>query len=98
MSLDSLTNEERAAIGAALSTLRTVENHFRTRDRANAMLYLTQVRYSPITKLVARSASALSRIFDADSVDIESDKEEEQVDHMSEPGEPVLDQSLSQLD
>lgn len=64
MSLDSLTDEEAAAVTAALSTLRAVEDHFRLRDRANAKLYLATVKWSPITKLVSKTATALSRLFD----------------------------------
>lgn len=62
MSLDNLTDDEYKVIMDAFETLRTVEEHYVLRDRANAKIHMARVRLSPLTRAVIRATKNLSAI------------------------------------
>lgn len=93
MSLESLTDEERTTLTTALYILGAAEEHFRLRDRANAMLYLASTRWSPITKATARSVRELSALLNS-----ESGTEQESDDQILESVELSRDEISHLLD
>lgn len=52
-------DQDREAIALALDAS---EQYFRQRDRMNAIVHLTPVRYSPVTELVQQAQKAAARL------------------------------------